>query len=92
MDAWTSWLQAQSAAGTPVTILYRRLEPEVTQGEARSLSQSDGTLNVSATGTRSGVLEGTEAEVTYTYQPDMNDVLTRLAEVETQLAALTANQ
>ena len=49
VDAWTSWLQAQSAAGTPVTILYRRLEPEVTQGEARSLSQSDGTLNVSAT-------------------------------------------
>ncbi len=43
--------------------------------------QSDGTLNVSATGTRS-VLEGTEAEVTYTYQPDMNDVLTRLAEVK----------
>ena len=80
------WLAAQKEAGTPVTVLYRLKKPEVVSGGAHSLAQPEGEMAISALGTRGETAEAVDTEALYTYRPNWDDVLSRLAESEVQQA------
>ena len=76
------WLAAQKEAGTPVTVLYRLKKPEVVSGGAHSLAQPEGEMAISALGTRGETAEAVDTEALYTYRPNWDDVLSRLAALE----------
>ena len=80
--SFKTWLAAQKEAGTPVTVLYRLKKPEVVSGGAHSLAQPEGEMAISALGTRGETAEAVDTEALYTYRPDWDDVLNRLAALE----------
>ncbi len=86
--SFKTWLAAQKEAGTPVTVLYRLKKPEVVSGGAHSLAQPEGEMAISALGTRGETAEAVDTEALYTYRPDWDDVLNRLAESEVQQAEM----
>lgn len=63
-----SWLAAQYAAGTPVTVYYQLAEPAITEHEASAIRVPAETASVCAD----------EGEVCITYTKDMNKTLTKL--------------
>lgn len=81
-----AYLAAQKEAGTPVTVLYKiaksSIQPEVVSGEAHSLAQPEGEMVISALGNRGETVEAVDTEARYTYRPDWDDVLNRLAALE----------
>ena len=83
-----AYLAAQKEAGTPVTVLYKLKEPEVVSDGAHSLAQPEGEMVISALGTRGETAEAVDTEALYTYRPDWDDVLSRLAESEVQQAEM----
>ena len=83
-----AYLAAQKEAGTPVTVLYKLKKPEVVSGGAHSLAQPEGEMVISALGTRGETAEAVDTEAIYTYRPDWDDVLNRLAESEVQQAEM----
>ena len=85
---WKAWLAAWKGNGAPVTVLYKLKEPEVVSGEAHSLAQPEGEMMISALGTRGETAEAVDTEALYTYRPDWDDVLNRLAESEVQQAEM----
>ena len=89
VDDFKAYLAAQKEAGTPVTVLYKiaksSIQPEVVSGEAHSLAQPEGEMVISALGNRK---ETVDTEALYTYRPDWDDVLSRLAESEVQQAEM----
>ena len=88
VEEFKAWLAAQKEAGTPVTVLYKLEEPEVVSGGAHSLAQPEGDMVISALGTRGETAEAVDTEAIYTYRPDWDDVLNRLAESEVQQAEM----
>ena len=82
VEEFKTWLAAQKEAGTPVTVLYRLKKPEVVSGEAHSLAQPEGEMVISALGNRGETVEAVDTEAFYTYRPDWDDVLNRLAALE----------
>lgn len=92
VDDFKAYLAAQKEAGTPVTVLYKiaksSIQPEVVSGEAHSLAQPEGEMVISALGTRGETVEAVDTEALYTYRPDWDDVLSRLAESEVQQAEM----
>lgn len=88
VEDFKAYLAAQKEAGTPVTVLYKLKEPEVVSGEAHSLAQPEGEMMISALGTRGETAEAVDTEALYTYRPDWDDVLNRLAESEVQQAEM----
>ena len=86
--SFKTWLAAQKEAGTPVTVLYKLEEPEVVSGGAHSLAQPEGDMVISTLGTRGETAEAVDTEARYTYRPDWDDVLNRLAESEVQQAEM----
>ena len=85
---WKAWLAAWKGNGAPVTVLYKLKEPEVVSGEAHSLAQPEGEMVISALGNRKETVEAVDTEALYTYRPDWDDVLNRLAESEVQQAEM----
>ena len=87
-----AYLASQKEAGTPVTVLYKiaksSIQPEVVSGEAHSLAQPEGEMVISALGNRGETVEAVDTEARYTYRPDWDDVLNRLAESEVQQAEM----
>lgn len=83
-----AYLASQKEAGTPVTVLYRLKKPEVVSGGAHSLAQPEGEMVISALGNRGETAEAVDTEARYTYRPDWDDVLNRLAESEVQQAEM----
>lgn len=83
-----AYLASQKEAGTPVTVLYRLKKPEVVSGGAHSLAQPEGEMVISALGNRGETAEAVDTEALYTYRPDWDDVLSRLAESEVQQAEM----
>ena len=83
-----AYLAAQKEAGTPVTVLYKLEEPEVVSGGTHSLAQPEGEMVISALGNRGETAEAVDTEARYTYRPDWDDVLNRLAESEVQQAEM----
>lgn len=83
-----AYLASQKEAGTPVTVLYKLEEPEVVSGGAHSLAQPEGEMVISALGNRGETVEAVDTEARYTYRPDWDDVLNRLAESEVQQAEM----
>ena len=85
-EEFKTWLASQKEAGTPVTVLYKiaksSIQPEVVSGEAHSLAQPEGEMVISALGTREETAEAVDTEARYTYRPDWDDVLNRLAALE----------
>ena len=79
---WKAWLAAWKGNGAPVTVLYKLKEPEVVSGEAHSLAQPEGEMVISALGNRGETVEAVDTEARYTYRPDWDDVLNRLAALE----------
>lgn len=77
-----AYLASQKEAGTPVTVLYKLEEPEVVSGGAHSLAQPEGEMVISALGNRGETVEAVDTEALYTYRPDWDDVLDRLAALE----------
>lgn len=81
-----AYLAAQKEAGTPVTVLYKiaksSIQPEVVSGGAHSLAQPEGEMVISALGNRGETVEAVDTEALYTYRPDWDDVLNRLAALE----------
>lgn len=77
-----AYLASQKEAGTPVTVLYRLKKPEVVSGWAHSLAQPEGEMVISALGNRGETAEAVDTEARYTYRPDWDDVLNRLAALE----------
>lgn len=77
-----AYLASQKEAGTPVTVLYRLKKPEVVSGGAHSLAQPEGEMVISALGNRGETVEAVDTEARYTYRPDWDDVLNRLAALE----------
>ena len=77
-----AYLAAQKEAGTPVTVLYRMKKPEVVSGGTHSLAQPEGEMVISALGNRGETAEAVDTEALYTYRPDWDDVLNRLAALE----------
>ena len=71
-----------------MTVLYKLKEPEVVSGGAHSLAQPEGDMVISALGTRGETAEAVDTEALYTYRPDWDDVLNRLAESEVQQAEM----
>ena len=67
-------------------MLYRLKKPEVVSGGAHSLAQPEGEMAISALGTRGETAEAVDTEALYTYRPNWDDVLSRLAESEVQHA------
>lgn len=90
VEEFKTWLAAQKEAGTPVTVLYKLEEPEVVSGGAHSLAQPEGEMAISALGTRGETAEAVDTEALYTYRPNWDDVLSRLAELEVQQAETQA--
>ena len=88
VEEFKTWLAAQKEAGTPVTVLYRLKKPEVVSGGAHSLAQPEGEMVISALGNRGETAEAVDTEARYTYRPDWDDVLNRLAESEVQQAEM----
>lgn len=88
VEDFKAYLAAQKEAGTPVTVLYRLKKPEVVSGEAHSLAQPEGEMVISALGNRGETVEAVDTEARYTYRPDWDDVLNRLAESEVQQAEM----
>ena len=92
LEEFKTWLASQKEAGTPVTVLYKiaksSIQPEVVSGEAHSLAQPEGEMVISALGTRGETVEAVDTEALYTYRPDWDDVLNRLAESEVQQAEM----
>lgn len=88
VEDFKAYLAAQKEAGTPVTVLYRMKKPEVVSGWAHSLAQPEGEMVISALGTRGETAEAVDTEALYTYRPDWDDVLSRLAESEVQQAEM----
>ena len=88
VDDFKAYLAAQKEAGTPVTVLYKLEEPEVVSGGAHSLAQPEGEMVISALGNREETVEAVDTEARYTYRPDWDDVLNRLAESEVQQAEM----
>ena len=82
VEDFKAYLAAQKEAGTPVTVLYRMKKPEVVSGWAHSLAQPEGEMVISALGTRGETAEAVDTEALYTYRPDWDDVLSRLAALE----------
>ena len=82
VDDFKAYLAAQKEAGTPVTVLYKLEEPEVVSDGAHSLAQPEGEMVISALGTRGETAEAVDTEARYTYRPDWDDVLNRLAALE----------
>lgn len=86
LEEFKTWLASQKEAGTPVTVLYKiaksSIQPEVVSGEAHSLAQPEGEMVISALGTRGETAEAVDMEALYTYRPDWDDVLNRLAALE----------
>lgn len=82
VEEFKTWLAAQKEAGTPVTVLYRLKKPEVVSGGAHSLAQPEGEMAISALGTRGETAEAVDTEALYTYRPNWDDVLSRLAALE----------
>ena len=88
VEDFKAYLAAQKEAGTPVTVLYRMKKPEVVSGWAHSLAQPEGEMVISALGNRGETVEAVDTEALYTYRPDWDDVLSRLAESEVQQAEM----
>lgn len=92
LEEFKTWLASQKEAGTPVAVLYKiaksSIQPEVVSGEAHSLAQPEGEMVISALGTREETAEAVDTEALYTYRPDWDDVLNRLAESEVQQAEM----
>ena len=88
VEDFKAYLAAQKEAGTPVTVLYRMKKPEVVSGWAHSLAQPEGEMVISALGNRGETAEAVDTEALYTYRPDWDDVLSRLAESEVQQAEM----
>lgn len=92
VEEFKAWLASQKEAGTPVTVLYKiaksSIQPEVVSGEAHSLAQPEGEMVISALGNRGETAEAVDTEARYTYRPDWDDVLNRLAESEVQQAEM----
>lgn len=82
VEDFKAYLAAQKEAGTPVTVLYRMKKPEVVSGGAHSLAQPEGEMVISALGNRGETAEAVDTEALYTYRPDWDDVLNRLAALE----------
>ena len=86
VEEFKAWLASQKEAGTPVTVLYKiaksSIQPEVVSGEAHSLAQPEGEMVISALGNRGETVEAVDTEARYTYRPDWDDVLNRLAALE----------
>ena len=86
LEEFKTWLAAQKEAGTPVTVLYKiaksSIQPEVVSGGAHSLAQPEGEMVISALGNRGETAEAVDTEALYTYRPDWDDVLNRLAALE----------
>lgn len=86
LEEFKTWLASQKEAGTPVTVLYKiaksSIQPEVVSGGAHSLAQPEGEMMISALGTRGETAEAVDTEALYTYRPDWDDVLNRLAALE----------
>ena len=82
VEDFKAYLAAQKEAGTPVTVLYRMKKPEVVSGGAHSLAQPEGEMVISALGNRGETVEAVDTEARYTYRPDWDDVLNRLAALE----------
>ena len=77
-----AYLAAQKAAGAPVTIVYRLQNPQTATGTALSIPQPEGEMMISALGNRGETAEAVDTEARYTYRPDWDDVLNRLAALE----------
>lgn len=92
LEEFKTWLAAQKEAGTPVTVLYKiaksSIQPEVVSDGAHSLAQPEGEMVISALGNRGETAEAVDTEALYTYRPDWDDVLERLAESEVQQAEM----
>lgn len=88
VEDFKAYLASQKEAGTPVTVLYRLKKPEVVSGGAHSLAQPEGEMVISALGNRGETAEAVDTEARYTYRPDWDDVLNRLAESEVQQAEM----
>lgn len=88
VEDFKAYLAAQKEAGTPVTVLYRLKKPEVVSGGAQFFAQPEGEMVISALGTRGETAEAVDTEALYTYRPDWDDVLNRLAESEVQQAEM----
>lgn len=86
LEEFKTWLASQKEAGTPVAVLYKiaksSIQPEVVSGEAHSLAQPEGEMVISALGNRGETVEAVDTEARYTYRPDWDDVLNRLAALE----------
>ena len=82
VEEFKTYLAAQKAAGKPVTVLYRLKNPQTATGTALSIPQPEGEMAVSALGTRGSTAEAVDTEALYTYRPDWDDVLDRLAALE----------
>ena len=86
VEEFKAWLASQKEAGTPVTVLYKiaksSIQPEVVSGEAHSLAQPEGEMMISALGTRGETAEAVDTEALYTYRPNWDDILSRLAALE----------
>lgn len=76
LTAWKSWLAAQKAAGTPVTVVYQLAEPEVTQHDPERIVPLSPVCNAYAD-------QGT---VDMVYSRDINlvmeDILARIEALE----------
>lgn len=77
-----AYLAAQKAAGAPVTIVYRLRNPQTATGTALSIPQPEGEMMISALGNMGETAEAVDTEARYTYRPDWDDVLSRLAALE----------
>lgn len=86
VEDFKAYLAAQKAAGTPVTVLYKiaksSIQPEVLSSGAQFFAQPEGEMAISALGTRGETAEAVDTEALYTYRPDWDDVLDRLAALE----------
>lgn len=86
VEDFKAYLAAQKAAGTPVTVLYKiaksSIQPEVLSSGAQFFAQPEGEMVISALGTRGETAEAVDTEALYTYRPDWDDVLNRLAALE----------
>lgn len=68
VSAWKSWLAAQKAAGTPVTVVYQLAEPVVTQRDPARVIPPAPMCNVYAD----------QGDVDVTYNRDINIVLSQM--------------
>ena len=87
--AWKSWLAAQKAAGTPVTIVYELAAPETEALTAISpIAPEAGPVNV---WTDADTLTATVSGSGWETVNDTNDIRTALADVDSNVAGLIAS-